>query len=104
MALRDHLEADLATFVNVDEFGKTHAIGFTDGVVVEVACVLMDQEEGQQDGMGLETTTLHLRSADLPAGGLVVQQRLTVDGRPAQVTGIEESEGMLSVGLQWWNS
>lgn len=103
MALRDHLEADLATFVNVDEFGKTHAIGYTDGVVVEVPCVLMEQEEGQQEGMGLEAVTIHLRSADLPAE-LVVQQRITIDDRPAQVTSVEEAEGMLAIGLQWWTS
>jgi hypothetical protein len=99
MSLRDQVIADLPTFLDVGEFGDTVDI---DGIAM--ACVLVN-DDAPTDDVGVEVleSTLYARASDfvqLP----VVRQRLTVGTRQANVTRVDEEQGMLVVRLRWFDS
>ena len=113
MGFKDHIAADnSAVFLNTAEFGELRSI---DGGA-PVATVLEDDERGEMrpsattsgstefsDGVWISKSTLHVRVADVEARP-AVGQRLTVDDRPATVVSVAEEMGILSIGLQWYES
>lgn len=99
MALVDQIIADLPTFTNVGEFGIAIAI---DGVTMN--CVLVnDEAPTDSEGVSELESTLYARAADF-AIEPVVRQRLTVGDRQANVTRVDEEQGMLVIRLRWYES
>jgi hypothetical protein len=98
MTFKDAATADLPTFLNVDEFANAVEI---DGV--PVACILDETETTHAaDGVTVRETTLHARAADLPEP--VVDQRMQIGDRLANVTNVDEQQGMRVIRLRWWDS
>lgn len=99
MAFRDQVIADLPTFLNVGEFGDTIAID-----CVPMACVLVNDEAPTDDeGVSVLESTLLARAADF-AVEPEVRQRLSVGDRQANVTRVDEEQGMLVIRLRWFDS
>lgn len=99
MSLKDQVTADLPTFLNVGEFGVSIVI---DGAAV--TCVLVNDEAPTDfEGVSVLESTLYARGVDF-AQGPVVRQRMTVDGRQANVMRIDDNQGMLTIKLRWYNS
>jgi hypothetical protein len=99
MNFRDQAIADLPTFLNVDEFGDSLVI---DGVTM--ACVLVNDEAPTElDGISILESTLYVRASDFTEAP-VVRQRMTVDGRQANVLRVDVEQGMLVIKLRWFNS
>lgn len=101
MTFRDQAAADLPTFVNVDEFGSTVNI---DGA--PVTCVLIADENmtiSEGDGISLLESLLYVRARDLSAAP-EVRQRMTLDGRKANVMRVDQEQGLLVIRLRWFQS
>lgn len=99
MTFRDQAIADLPTFLDVGEFGDTVEV---DGVAM--ACVLKDDETTRpEDGVSLLESTLYARMADF-ASIPVVRGRMKVGAREANITRVDEQQGMLAIRLQWFDS
>ncbi len=108
MGFKDQVAADLSTFINVDEFAASIEI---DGSAV--ACIL-DETEGTnslpgaarqpwyQEGTSERDATLYAQSADLatPAVG----QRMEIGERQANVIKATVTDGLLTIGLRWFDS
>jgi hypothetical protein len=101
MDLRTQVVADLPTFVNVGEFANVVDI---DGV--SMSCVLVnDEAPSSGEGVTVLESTLYARASDFYVSAPpVVRQRITVDGRQANITRVDEEQGMLVIRLQWFNS
>jgi hypothetical protein len=99
MSLRDQAIADLPTFINVGEFGDTLEI---DGV--PMACALFnDEAPDNEDGISVLESTLYVPAANF-AVEPDVRQRITVGARQANITRVDEEQGMLAIRLHWFNS
>lgn len=100
MTFREQVAQDLSTFLNVDEFADSVDI---DGVTV--ACVQdgNGDTEAPQDGVINRDTLLYLRASDLDPTP-VVGQRITIDGKPADVIAVDEHQAMLVVRVRWFDS
>lgn len=102
MTLADAIAADLPTFVNVTEFGRSRVV---DGTAVN--CDLQDVEKrigaAGQDGVYLLESVLRLRTAALVAVP-VVSQRMIIDGRPANVVNVNDELGLVTIKLEWCES
>jgi hypothetical protein len=99
MSLRDQLIADVSTFLNVAEFGETIDI---DGV--PMSCVLdNDETTNSADGVSNLETTLYVRASDFDEAP-VVRQRMTIGARQANVTRIDDEQGILLIRVQWFDS
>lgn len=103
-AFRDQLAADLATFLNLDEFGEALVI---DGVTVTAVRdddLTIERTQGppQVEGVFASRTILHLRSTAItrPVEG----QRMALGTGAAlerwYVTQVSEAEGILEVTLE----
>ena len=101
MGFKAQVAADASTFLNVEEFGDLRSL---DGGG-PVPCVLDDQvrSEHSAEGVFLSESTLHVRASALGAVP-VITQRMTVDGRPANVQHVAENMGMLAIRLRWCES
>lgn len=97
MSFRDQAIADLPAFTNVDEFGETISIDGT-----PMACVLVNDEASNnaQDGLSFLESTLYVKASDLPAKP-EVRERMSIGDRLANVTRVDEEQGMLVIRLQW---
>lgn len=97
-SFKDQLAADLRTFVNVEEFAAPIEI---DGETVD--CIL-DETDGTHTAEGVfkQSFTLYLKADDLTAP--TVGQRMTIDGREADVTGVSEDDGLLTIRARWFDS
>lgn len=99
MSFRDQAAADISTFINVEEFGDTVDI---DGVAT--VCVLIDDETtNSADGVSTLESTLYVRATGFVEAP-VVRQRMTVGARQANVTRVEDEQGILAIRLQWFDS
>jgi hypothetical protein len=100
VTFKEQAAADLSTFLNVAEFGETIII---DGDAV--ACILDDQDDPGPgaDGVTLYDAQLYVRAADFYKQP-VIRQRLTVGDRQADVVGVNEDQGMLTLRLRWYDS
>lgn len=98
MTFRTQAIADLPTFLNVDEFADLVEI---DGSAV--ACVVDEPESTfTADGVAIRETTIYVRSSDLTTP--VVDQRMAIGERLANVTNVDEEQGMLVIRLRWYES
>jgi len=101
VTFKDLAAADLATFLNVNEFADSLDI---DGS--SVAGVLMNDEApgpAEDDGVTQLEQTLYARAADFDQAP-VVRQRLTVNDRQANVVRVDQDQGMLIIRLRWFDS
>lgn len=105
-AFTDQLAADLSTFLNVDEFAAEHTI---DGATVDAVLDESDQLSigGQARGadfMGVSDLefTIYARSTEI--GPFAIDQRITVDGRQANVIATRDEHGLRIVRARWWQS
>lgn len=102
MTFKEQATLDLPTFVNVREFADLVDI---DGD--KVACSIEGNGDtvGDQDGVTNVDTVLYVKTADFYDGKHpVVGQRIKIDGRPSNVVGVVEDQGILTIRLQWMDS
>lgn len=99
MSFKTQALLDLPAFTNVGEFGDTILI---DGVAI--ACVLVtDEAPDGDDGVTLLGSTLYARAADF-AVVPEVRERIMVGDRPANITRVDNEQGMLVIRLSWFSS
>lgn len=100
MTFKDQATADLSTFLNVDEFADTVDI---DGV--EVACVLEGNGDTVGNGEGIIEQDIVIRARTESFDPVpVVGQRISVDGRPADVIAVSDDQGLAEIRLRWLDS
>ncbi len=103
---QDQVAADLDVFVNVDEFGKLRSLNGAPAV----ACVLSDASvelpagrgRGEWEGVSEHDFTLRGKASDIP--DFAIDQRITIDGKRANVTGSTELHGMRTIRARWLDS
>lgn len=100
MTFKEQATADLSTFLNVDEFADRVDI---DGTAVVCSIEGNGDTTGDQDGVTNVDIVLYARTADFYKP-LVVGQRIRIDGRPANVIGDVEDQGLRTIRLQWFDS
>jgi hypothetical protein len=100
MTFKEQATADLSTFLNVDEFADRVDI---DGDLVVCSIEGNGDTVGDGDGITNVDTVLYVKTADFYKR-LVVGQRINVDSRPANVIGVVEDQGILTIRLQWMDS
>lgn len=100
MGFKEQAALDLPVFVNTSEFADLVDI---DGE--KVACSIEGNGDTVGDGDGITNvdTVLYVRTADFYKT-LVVGQRINVDERLANVIGVVDDMGLLTIRLQWMDS
>ena len=100
MSFKDQAARDLLTFVNDEEFGDTVVINGE-----PVACVLEGNDDTAGGEMGVTDvdTLLHAKASDFYSVP-TVGQRIKVDERMADVVGVTENLGALTLRLKWLDS
>jgi hypothetical protein len=101
MTFKEQATADIATFLNVDEFASIAEINGE-----QVACVLEGNDDTQASEPGVINvdTLLHARASDFHGHLPTVGSRITVDDRPGDVTGVVEEQGFVHIRLRWLDS
>lgn len=102
LTFKDQAAADLPTFLNVAEFADTIDI---DGVGTVAGVLMNDEAPGaaDDDGVSQLEQTLYARASDF-LDKPVVRQRLVLDGRQANVTRVDEEQGVYVIRLRWFDS
>ncbi len=102
MTFKEQATADLSTFLNVDEFADRVDI---DGDQVVCSIEGNGDTVGDQDGVTNVDTVIYVKTADFYEDKHpVVGQRVKVNGRPANVIGVVDDQGILAIRLQWMAS
>jgi len=96
--LKDAIAADVAAFLNTEEFAETHTV---DGTAI--VCVLDSDVDGEfagdpAGGLYVATRRLHCRETDL-AKAPVQGKVMTIDETPHLVLDVSNEMGMLAVTL-----
>lgn len=112
MGFKEQIAADRsAVFLNTAEFGEPRSINGAAAVATVLEAVdLSVRGSGSDAGRAVEgdgvyssESVLHARVEDLEAVP-VIGQRLSVDGRAANVLHVATEEGMLAIRLHWYES
>lgn len=100
MTFADQVTADLPTFLNVDEFGQ---IAVIDGE--QVTCVIVNDEApgGEGDGITHLDFTLYAKASSFYTTP-VVRQRMLINDQPANVTRVDQEQGIFVIRLEWLES
>lgn len=105
MTLRDQLTADLPVFVNADEFARPITVTLSgDFEGAAVACILDETEAiHDADGVTQRDAVLYVKTADLTFAPLA-DQRVVVGDRQAGIVKVDETEGLTTLSLRWFDS
>ncbi len=105
MTLKEQLTADLPVFLNTDEFADSITVTLSGDFVGAAVNCLLDETEAvhDEDGVTQRDAVLYVRSADLAFEPLV-DQRIVVGERQANVVKVDVTEGLATLSLQWFDS
>jgi hypothetical protein len=100
-AFKDQMAADLAEFLNADEFAEAHRINEKSGVL----CIFDTKNEpaksgfSRYEGYGKSTATLFIRESDLP-GSVLNKKIVTVDGAKYTIVNSTLDCGLYELALE----
>lgn len=106
MVFKDQVTADLDVFLNVEEFAAELTLddGYTVACILDETAASLPGNRGQSSWEGVSqvdfTVSCRASSYSTPA----VDQRISIDGRPAVVVSAAIADGLLVVKGRWYES
>jgi hypothetical protein len=102
MTLKTQIAADMAIFLNTDDFADMHNVdGNQVAAVIDEDIIKQrsNRQSGNFDGVFRGEVMLYVKAADLPRRP-VRGQAIRLDGRLMLVDDCAESDGMLEISLE----
>jgi hypothetical protein len=102
MSLKDQIQSDLSTFLNLDEFAESHDIDGRQVLAVvdsDILKIRSDRRSERYDGVYKGEVAVFVRAADLPSRP-VYGQHMRLDGKLYLVAECTENCGMLEIVLE----
>lgn len=99
MNFKDHIKADLSTFLSLNEFADEHIIDEITVTAILDSTVQQEHPLSYAEGAFLSMVTLYVAASEL--GYIPKQdQRLNVDGKRWTIVHVAEEEGLLTLRLE----
>jgi hypothetical protein len=101
MSFKEQIAADMAAFLNVDEFGQIHNIDGNEILLVSDSDLTKSRTNSQSnnfDGIYTGEIAIFVRAADLSSRP-VFGQLMRLDGKPYIVSECNENFGILEIKL-----